>query len=147
MGVNAKIDAVGDGVDRRFERFVVEGLDAATGVTDEMVVVRSIGMRGFEARHAIAGIDAGNQRKAVEELERAVDAGDACGLPSCGDLGVDLLRTGTAILLGQCGDDAIARAASTGTLGSECRTSMRLPDGGGGVVVMGGRGRHWLQST
>jgi hypothetical protein len=49
--------AVGDALDRRFERRVLERLDLAAVVTDEVVMVVAAGMGRLEARDAVAEVD------------------------------------------------------------------------------------------
>ena len=146
MRIDAEVDAVSDCVDDRLEGVVVEGLNAAARVADEVMMMFAVGMSRFEASDTITGVDAGDERQAVEQLERAVDAGDAGRSTSGRDLSVDLLRTSAAVLGGKRGDHELACAAHTRALSGECRARVRLPDGGGGVVVMWRRCRHWLQS-
>ena len=60
MCVNAKVDVVGDCVDGRLEGLVVEGLNAAARVADEVMVMCAVGVSRLEAGDAIAGVDAGD---------------------------------------------------------------------------------------
>ena len=111
MGVDAKVDAVMNGVDGSLELAVVEGFDRATGVADEVVVVLPVGVGGLVAGDAIAGVDAGDQREPVQKLEGAVDAGDADRSAVGRDPRVDLLSAGAAGLAGERCEHGVAGGA------------------------------------
>jgi hypothetical protein len=83
---------VADARNRRLERWVLEGLDPAAVVADEMVVMVALRTGRLEARHTVAEVDALHEAELVEALERAVHGRD----PRPGALRpnavVDLLR-------------------------------------------------------
>ena len=61
----------------RSSAVVLERLDLAAGVADDVVVVLAARVRGLVARGALADVEALDQPEAVEQLERPVDAGQA----------------------------------------------------------------------
>ena len=69
--------AVGEVVNRPFERLVLERLDLAAGVADHVVVVLAARVRGLVARRALADVEALDQPEALEQLQGPVDAGQA----------------------------------------------------------------------
>jgi zinc transport system substrate-binding protein len=108
---------VGHALDRRLERRVLERLDLAAVVADEVVVMVAAGVRRLEARDAVSQVDALNEPERVEPLERPVHARDADPASLVADALVDLLR-GQAAVLGadELDDEAPRRAAAPARL-------------------------------
>ncbi len=113
VGCDGVAAPVCDSLDRCFERGVLERLDLAAVVADEMVVMVPIGMRGLEASDSVAEVDALDEPESVEPFEGAVHARDT-------DLGsrgaealVDLLRREATALAPEELDNRAARASAS----------------------------------
>ena len=105
--------AVRDTVDCRLEARILERLDFAAVVTDEVVVMVAALVCGLEARDAVAEIDPLDETEAIEAVERAVHARD----PDTGADGaqavVNLLGRQAAPLSAQEFDYGSPRAPTT----------------------------------
>jgi zinc transport system substrate-binding protein len=115
--------AAGNSLDCGLERRVLERLDLAAVVADE-VVMMAVVVRRLEARHPVAEVDALHEAELVHPLERPVHAGDADARAAGPQGVVDLLRRQAAVLLAEVLDHEAARAAaSSGGIAEsvECR--------------------------
>jgi hypothetical protein len=81
-----------DALDRCFERRILERLDLAAVVADEVVVMISAGVCRLEAGDAVAEVDALDEPEPVEPFERAIDTCDADARSCVAQALVDLLR-------------------------------------------------------
>jgi hypothetical protein len=105
--------SVGDALDRRLERGILEGLDLPAVVAHEVVVMVAAGVRGLEACEAVAEVDALDEPERVHALECAVDAREADAHPASSRLLVDLVcREATVLLAEQFDDDPASPAAA-----------------------------------
>ena len=68
---------VGDSLDRGLERRILERLDLAAVVADEVMVVVAAGKRRLEAGAAVSEVDALNEPEPVEALQSPVHARDS----------------------------------------------------------------------
>jgi len=82
---------VGDALDRGLEGRVLEWLDLAAVVADQVMMVVAAGVRRLEARDAVAEVDTLDQTEAVETLQRSVHARDTDSRSSRAHALVDLL--------------------------------------------------------
>jgi hypothetical protein len=64
-------------LDRRFQRRILERLDLAAVVADEVMVVVAAGKRRLEAGAAVSEVDTLNEPEPVEPFERSIDACDS----------------------------------------------------------------------
>src|SRR5262249_12844348 len=102
-----------DLVDDRLELVVLERLDLAAVVADEVVVVLAGREGGLVTRPAGADVDPLHEPAFGELLEHAVDGGDADPATAAGAQPVeDLLRGQAAVLPTEQLDDGAARAAA-----------------------------------
>jgi zinc transport system substrate-binding protein len=101
-----------DPSDSRLEGRVLERLDLAAVVADEMVMVALVVHR-LEARHSVAKVNALHQTELVHSFERAIHARDpdACAAPSQGV--VNLLRREATVLHAEMLDDEAPGAAAS----------------------------------
>ena len=68
-----------DPAEGSLETGVVERVDLPAACTDEVVVVLAAGVRGLEARDAVAEVDTMDEAQLGELIEHPVDARDADG--------------------------------------------------------------------
>ena len=122
----------GHALDRRLQRRVLEGLDLAAVVADQVVVMVAVGVGGLEARDAVAQVDALDETQRVEPVERPVDARDPDAASARADAIVDLERGQATLLLADelddeapCGAAAAARVAQA----TECSRGPRRRHG------------------
>ena len=87
------------------ELVVGEGLDLATVVADEVVVMLAAGVNGLEARCAGADVDALDESVLTQLLEDPVDAGDPDTAALGAQLVEDFLRGQAAVLSSEQLDD------------------------------------------
>src|SRR5437764_2452754 len=81
-----------EAVDRRLQPSVLERGDPPTGIADEMVVVHPAGEDGLVAGGVLADLQARDEVKLRQLLERAVDAGPSHGAALAAQSLVDLVR-------------------------------------------------------
>ena len=108
------------------ERRILEGLDLATRVADEMVVmVSAVRVRDLEAGNAVADIHTLHEAELGERIEHPIDACDPHASAGCPDSVEDLLGGATAVLAAEVLDDGPPRAAvaQPGAAKSEKRLS------------------------
>ena len=99
-------------------------------------MVLAAGVRRLEARDAVARVDAGHKPHAVQELQRAIDAGDADRRAGVTQAGVDLLGAGAAGLGCQLREDGATRAAGAGAGASQGQRGVGEPRIGRVLVRM-----------
>jgi len=80
-----------DALDRRLEGGILERLDLAAVVADQVMMVVAAGMCGLEARNAVTEVDTLDESEPVEPLERAIDARNADAWTRGEEALVDLL--------------------------------------------------------
>ena len=98
MAGELEAGAAAERLERLLERLVVESLDAAALVADEVVVVLDARLHGLEAGKAVSDVDPLEQPEVGELVEAAVDARDPDGTPLVAEAVVDLLRRQAAVL-------------------------------------------------
>jgi len=104
---------VGDSLDRRLERGVLERLDLPAVVADEVVMMIAAGVGRLEARDPVSEVDSLDEPQVGHALERAVDACDPDPSATRADAIVDLVRREAAVLLAEeLDDDAASTSAS-----------------------------------
>jgi len=108
-------------LDRRLERCILERLDLAAVVADEVVVMVAPGVGGLEASDTVAQVDALEEAELVEPVERPVDARDADPHAAVPEPLVDLQRGEAAVLAVEVGDDLPPRSAASPTRLAELR--------------------------
>ena len=104
------------------QRGILEGLDLATGVADEMVVmVPAVRVRDLEAGNAVADVHTLHEPELGERIEHPIDTRDPDASTRCPDSVEDLLGGATAVLAAEVLDDRSPRAAvaQSGTAESE----------------------------
>jgi len=101
---------IGDALDRRLERGVLERLDLPAVVADEVVMMIAAGVCGLEARDSVAEVDSLDESQVGHAVERAVDARNPDPSPTRADAIVDLVRREAAVLLPEQLDDDAASA-------------------------------------
>jgi hypothetical protein len=99
---------VGHSLDRGLEGRILEGLDLATVVADQVMVMVAAGKGGFEARDSVAEVDALDEAESVEALERPVHTCDSDAWSSRAQAVMDLLGGQTAPLSAEEVDDCSA---------------------------------------
>jgi zinc transport system substrate-binding protein len=104
--------AVGDALDRRLERRVLERLDLPAVVAHEVVMVVAAGVGGLEARDTFAEVDALDEPESVQALERSVDARDSDARAPSPRPVVQLVRREAAVLLAEDLHDDLPRASA-----------------------------------
>ena len=77
MGSYRVAAPVGHALDRRFQRRILERLDLAAVVADEVMVVVAAGKRRLEAGGAVSEVDTLNEPEPIEPFERSIDACDS----------------------------------------------------------------------
>jgi hypothetical protein len=92
---------VGDPLDGRLERRILERLDLAAVVANEVVVMVAAYVGGLEAGDAVSEVDALHEPELVHPVERAVHARDSDASAASAHLVVDLLRREAAVLLSE----------------------------------------------
>jgi hypothetical protein len=90
---------------------VLERGHASAAVADRVVVVLTSGQDRLVPGAAVAEVDTLDESHLVQEVERAIDAGEADGRPGSAKPLGDLLRRQAAALLGEQLDDCAAGAA------------------------------------
>jgi hypothetical protein len=110
MGVDGEVDAPGEALDGALEACVLEGDDVAARVAQQVMVMPG-GVGGLVASHALAQVHALDEPQPVEQLERAVDAGQPDPSSSHVQAVRDLACGGAAAELGEGVDHALARTA------------------------------------
>src|SRR6185436_15244983 len=116
-----------DRLDGALERGVVERLDLAAALADEVVVVLVARADGLVAGDAVAEVDALQQALLDEAVERAVHAREADGRAARGKRLVDLLRAAAALLLVEVLDHGQPRGADALTRSLEARMRLVRP--------------------
>jgi hypothetical protein len=104
--------SAGDPCEGGFEARVLERLDLPTVVADEVVVMLAARERGLVTGDPVAEIDALDETRSVEPVERPVDARDSDAKALSADAVVDLLRGHTAALAAEELDDGSAGGAA-----------------------------------
>ena len=122
---------VGDALDRRLERRVLERLDLPAVVADEMVMVVAAGVGRLVAGDAVAQVDPLHEPQLVHAVERAVHACDADTGAARARAVMDLVRREAAVLLTEQLDDLSSRAA-TAAAGLAQPDERRIRPGGHG---------------
>ena len=124
-----------DLVDHRLELVVLEGLDLAAVVADEVVVVLTRRQRGLVARDARADVDPLHEPALGELLQHAVDRGDAGAAAALGPQAIeDLLRAQAAVLPSEQVDDGPARAPAA-AVGLERRQGLLAPGAHASIIA------------
>src|SRR5918994_6187159 len=90
---------------------VLEGGDPAARVADRVVMMLSAGNNGLVPGSALADLDPLDQPHLVQQVERAVDAGEADLRAGVLQAIRDLLSGEAAALVREQGDDCLPRAA------------------------------------
>ena len=103
---------VGDSLDRRLERRVLERLDLPAVVADEVVMMVAAGVGRLEARDSVAEVDPLDEPQVGHAVERAVHARDPDPSAARADAIVDLVRREAAVLLAEELDDDAASASA-----------------------------------
>jgi hypothetical protein len=110
--VDGVVDARGERADRLFELGVFEGGDAAAPVADEVVVVVAAGVGWLVAGGAVADVETLDEAQLTEQLDGAIDAGNA-GWLTAGAKRIGNLSSGqAAVLLGEEVDHVGASGAA-----------------------------------
>ena len=112
MGVDLVADPGPDLRDRGLEALVGEGLDLAAVRADEMVMMLARRQRGLVARDAAADVDSLQQTVLREQVDHAVDAGDADLAILAAEDVEDLLRRQATVLPPEQLDDVAPCAAA-----------------------------------
>jgi len=113
VGCDGVAAPVCNSLDRCFERGVLERLDLAAVVADEMVMMVPIGVRGLEASDSVAKVDALYEPESVEPFEGAVHARDSDLGPRRAEALVDLLCREATALAPEELDNRAARASAS----------------------------------
>ena len=117
---------VGDSLDRRLERGVLERLDLPAVVADEMVMMIAAGVGRLEARDSVSEVDSLDEAQVGHAVERAVDARNPDPSAARADAIVDLVRREAAVLLAEeLDDDAASASAATARLAQACERDLR----------------------
>jgi hypothetical protein len=106
----------GDAHDRSLERGILERLNLAAVVADEVVVMLAAGIRTLEARHAVTEVDPLHEPELVEAVEGAVHAREPNASSRATNAVVELLGGDAAVLSTEELDDRAARAAASAAL-------------------------------
>ena len=77
MGSYRVAAPVGHALDCRFQRRILERLDLAAVVADEVMMVITAGKRRLEAGAAVSEVDTLNEPEPIEPFERSIDACDS----------------------------------------------------------------------
>lgn len=121
MGSDDVAVPVGDARDRRLEGTVLERLDPAAVVADEVVVMVAAGMRGLEPRDTVTEVDALHEPELIEPFEGAVHACEPDPAAAAPHPLVNLLRGETALLPPEELDDDAAGTAAPAARCSQAR--------------------------
>lgn len=117
---------VGDALDRRLERGVLERLDLPAVVADKVVMMVAAGVGRLEARDAVSEVDALDESQVGHAVERAVDARNPDSTAARADAIVELVRREAAVLLAEeLDDDAASASASPARLAEACERGLR----------------------
>ncbi len=111
MGDDVVAGLLLDRLDRALERCVVERLDLAAVVADDVVVMLVPGAHRLVARDPVAEIDSLEEAALDEAVDGAVDAREPDGRTACGQRLVDLLGPAAARLLVEVSDHRGPRGA------------------------------------
>ena len=125
-----------DRLDRALERRVVERLDLAAVVADEVMVVLVPGAHRLVAGDAVAEVDALEQALLDEAVDRAVDAREPDRRAARGERLVDLLRAAAALLLVEVLDHGSPRRAGALARALEARVRLVRPAGHGRMITV-----------
>src|SRR3954468_2679308 len=109
--VDRVVDPARQVLDRELQLAILEGHDGAAVGADDVVVMVAAGVEGLGAGPPLRGVDPPRQPQPVEQVERAVDRGDADGLAALVQAIGDLLRRNTAAERGERLHDRRARRA------------------------------------
>ena len=121
---------VGDSLDRRLERGVLERLDLSAVVADEVVMVVAAGVGGLEARDSVSQVDALNEAQVGHAVEGAVDARDPDPSAARANAIVDLVcREATVLLTEELHDDAASASTAAARLAEACERGLRPSHG------------------
>ena len=119
MAPDLVAEALPDAVDQALELRIGEGVALAAALADRVVVVLAAGIGRLEAGGAVH-VEAVDEAQRGEDLERAIDAGEArrapIGLPQAI---VDLLGAQAAVLALEQREDLLAGAA--GAMAGACQ--------------------------
>ena len=102
----------GEAADRALQAGVLEGADPPAAVADDVMVVLAARDHRLIAGPALADLDPLHEPEAVQEVERAVDAGGPDPLAVCPDPLGDLLRGDAAVLARESLDHRAPGAAA-----------------------------------
>jgi zinc transport system substrate-binding protein len=133
MRVDAVAESPRGANDRLLERGVRERLDLPAVATDDVVMVIAVRECRLVPRDPVADVDALDEAELQEEVENAVDGGDANRSSARVDSLVELLRARAAGLLSHR-----VQYGCAGTAGAEARA----PEGGIGMRTPGRLRRH-----
>ncbi len=100
-----------EALDRSLEGGVLERRDPPAAVADDVVVMIAARDQSLVARAAVAQLDPLHEPRAVEEVERPIDARGPDPVAARADPLGDLLRAETAILAGEELDHGLPRPA------------------------------------
>ena len=114
-------------LERPLERLVRERLHLAAVVADEVVMMVAVRMGGLEAGNAVADVDSLHQPELVQQVEDAVDGGDADRAAAGADAVEDLLRREATGLRPEVVDDHASGAAAAVAGGTEPAQRMIRP--------------------
>jgi zinc transport system substrate-binding protein len=117
----------GDAENRTLERDVVEGVHLAATATHEVMVMVPARKRRFEARNAVAEVNAVHQPELGQLLEHAVDACETHRAPLGPQAVEELLRRDAAVLGCEIRDDRVAGSAGSRPGAAELFSRMPLP--------------------
>lgn len=112
MGCDHVAAPVGDTLDRGLEGGVLERLDLAAVVADEVMVVLTGRVRALEARDAVPEVDPLGEAGVDQPLDRPVHAREPDPRALRAHAIVDLLYRQAAVLAGDEVDDDAPRAAA-----------------------------------
>lgn len=133
MVLDANAEALGEVVDRPFEAGVVEGHEAPALAADQVVMMGSAGVDGFEPGLARADGDPLGEAVLDQQLEHPVDAGSADRRSLGAKRVLDLDRAQGAGLAREQLDHPLPRPAALVTGPGQHRVDVFTPGGGFGV--------------
>jgi zinc transport system substrate-binding protein len=117
----------GDALERRLERRVLERLDLAAVVADEVMVMLAARVGWLEPGHAVSKIDPLHEAELIQPFECPIDASDPNSALASAQAVVDLLRRDTAILPAEELDDGSAGTATPSGCSSQARQRALCP--------------------
>jgi zinc transport system substrate-binding protein len=117
----------GDALERRLERRVLERLDLAAVVADEVMVMLAARVGWLEPGHAVSEIDPLHEAELIQPFECPIDASDPNSALASTQAVVDLLRRDTAILPAEELDDGSAGTATPSGCSSQARQRALCP--------------------